>query len=102
MAVLRLEPDQKGPGPVASIQDANGELGAALEGTEAGGWLLLFWVPAYILAIVGHEAGHAFTTKHYGREVPRVGIGWYWFGPVAYIATSDMWLEGPTCTRACS
>jgi putative peptide zinc metalloprotease protein len=94
VAVLRLEPDQKGPGPVASIQDANGELGAALEGTEAGDWLLLFWVPAYILAIVGHEAGHAFTTKHYGREVPRVGIGWYWFGPVAYVDTSDMWLEG--------
>jgi putative peptide zinc metalloprotease protein len=71
-----------------------GELGAALEGTEAGGWLLLFWVPAYILAIVVHEAGHAFTTKHYGREVPRVGVGWYWFGPVAYVDTSDMWLEG--------
>jgi putative peptide zinc metalloprotease protein len=71
-----------------------GELGAALEETEAGGWLLLFWVPAYILAIVIHEAGHAFTTKHYGREVPRVGIGWYWFGPVTYVDTSDMWLEG--------
>jgi putative peptide zinc metalloprotease protein len=71
-----------------------GELGAALEETDAGGWLLLFWVPAYILAIVIHEAGHAFTTKHYGREVPRVGIGWYWFGPVAYVDTSDMWLEG--------
>ena len=71
-----------------------GKLGAALEGTEAGGWLLLFWVPAYLLAIVVHEAGHAFTTKHFGREVPRVGVGWYWFGPVAYVDTSDMWLEG--------
>jgi putative peptide zinc metalloprotease protein len=71
-----------------------GELGAALKGTEAGGWLLLFWVPAYLLAIVVHEAGHAFTTKRYGREVPRVGVGWYWFGPVAYVDTSDMWLEG--------
>jgi putative peptide zinc metalloprotease protein len=71
-----------------------GGLGAAVEGTEAGGWLLLFWVPAYLLAIVVHEAGHAFTTKHFGREVPRVGVGWYWFGPVAYVDTSDMWLEG--------
>jgi putative peptide zinc metalloprotease protein len=67
-----------------------GELGAALEGAEAGGWLVLFWVPAYLLAIVVHEAGHAFTTKHFGREVPRVGVGWYWFGPVAYVDTSDM------------
>lgn len=52
-----------------------GELGAVLERTEAGRWLCLFWVPAYILAIVVHEAGHAFTTKHFGREVPRVGVG---------------------------
>jgi len=71
-----------------------GKLGAALEGTKAGGWLVLFWVPAYLLAIVVHEAGHAFTTKHFGREVPRVGVGWYWFGPIAYVDTSDMWLEG--------
>jgi putative peptide zinc metalloprotease protein len=71
-----------------------GELGAALEGKEAGGWLLLFWIPATLVALLVHEAGHAFTTKHFGREVPRVGIGWYWFGPVAYVDTSDMWLEG--------
>jgi putative peptide zinc metalloprotease protein len=71
-----------------------GELGAALEESEAGGWLLLFWIPATQAALLVHEAGHAFTTKHFGREVPRVGIGWYWFGPVAYVDTSDMWLEG--------
>jgi hypothetical protein len=29
-----------------------------------------------------------------GREVPRVGVGWYWFGPIVYVDTSDMWLEG--------
>jgi putative peptide zinc metalloprotease protein len=71
-----------------------GELGTALEESEAGGWLLLFWIPATLVALLVHEAGHAFTTKHFGREVPRVGIGWYWFGPVAYVDTSDMWLEG--------
>jgi putative peptide zinc metalloprotease protein len=71
-----------------------GELGAALEESEAGGWLLLFWIPVTLVALLVHEVGHAFTTKHFGREVPRVGIGWYWFGPVAYVDTSDMWLEG--------
>src|SRR5215210_25967 len=71
-----------------------GELGTALEQSEAGGWLLLFWIPVTLVALFVHEAGHAFTTKHFGREVPRVGIGWYWFGPVAYVDTSDMWLEG--------
>ncbi len=67
-----------------------GELGTALEESEAGGWLLLFWIPATLGAILIHEAGHAFTTKHFGREVPRMGVGWYWFGPIAYIDTSDM------------
>jgi putative peptide zinc metalloprotease protein len=71
-----------------------GELGTTLEESQAGGWLLLFWIPATLVALLVHEAGHAFTTKHFGREVPRVGIGWYWFGPVAYVDTSDMWLEG--------
>src|SRR5215212_236056 len=71
-----------------------GELGTTLEASQAGGWLLLFWIPATLVALLVHEAGHAFTTKHFGREVPRVGIGWYWFGPVAYVDTSDMWLEG--------
>ena len=70
------------------------DLGTALEKSEAGGWLLLFWIPAALVAIAIHEAGHAFTTKHFGREVPRVGIGWYWFGPIAYVDTSDMWLAG--------
>ena len=71
-----------------------GDFGSALTETQAGGWLLLFWFPASLLALLIHEAGHAFTTKHYGREVPSVGVGWYWFGPIAYVDTSDMWLEG--------
>ena len=39
-----------------------------------------------------HEAGHGFTTKHCGREVLGIGLGWYWFGPIMYVDTSDMWL----------
>jgi putative peptide zinc metalloprotease protein len=54
--------------------------------------LLLFLVPAYLLSILAHEAGHAFTTKTFGYEVPRAGVGWYWFGPIAFVDTSDMWL----------
>jgi putative peptide zinc metalloprotease protein len=41
-----------------------------------------------------HEAGHAFTTKHFGRTVSGAGVGWYWFSPIAFIDTSEMWLAG--------
>lgn len=61
---------------------------------EAGGASLLFLIPAYLLAVILHEAGHAFTVKAFGREVPRAGIGWYWFGPVAFVDTTDMWMAG--------
>lgn len=56
-------------------------------------WLLLL-IPAYLLTILLHEAGHACTVKHFGYEVPGVGIGWYWFFPIAFVDTSDMWQAG--------
>ncbi|MDF5725498.1 MAG: cyclic nucleotide-binding domain-containing protein [Rhizonema sp. PD37] len=43
-------------------------------------------------ATIFHELGHAFTTKSFGRDVHRGGVGWYWFGPVFFVDTSDMWL----------
>jgi len=32
--------------------------------------------------------------KAFGREVLGAGVGWYWFAPMAYVDTSDMWLAG--------
>lgn len=46
----------------------------------------------YTLAVLAHEAGHAFTVKAFGREVPRLGMGWYWVTPFLFVDTSDMWL----------
>lgn len=57
--------------------------------TAAPWWYLL---PVYLGSIAVHEAAHAFTVKSFGREVPRVGVGWYWVTPVAFVDTSDMWL----------
>jgi putative peptide zinc metalloprotease protein len=51
-------------------------------------WLILL----VFIAIFLHEAAHAFTVKSFGREVPGIGIGWYWFCPIAFVDTSDMWL----------
>jgi putative peptide zinc metalloprotease protein len=52
-------------------------------------WLL---IPAVLACLVLHEAAHGFTTTHCGRKVNGVGIGWYWYGPIAFIDTSDIWL----------
>jgi putative peptide zinc metalloprotease protein len=55
---------------------------------------LLWIIPAALVSIVVHEAAHAFTVKAFGREVHRAGVGWYWFGPIAFVDTTDMWLDG--------
>lgn len=54
--------------------------------------LLLGMIPLSLLAVILHELGHAFAVKAFGREVHYIGVGWYWFGPVAFTDTTDMWL----------
>lgn len=53
---------------------------------------LILLIVSFLFSIFVHELGHAFTTKAFGREVLGVGIGLYWFGPMAFVDTSDMWL----------
>jgi CRP-like cAMP-binding protein/Zn-dependent protease len=55
--------------------------------------VLLLAYPALALSLVLHELAHAMTTKHYGREVHQGGVGLFYFAPVAFVDTSDMWLE---------
>jgi putative peptide zinc metalloprotease protein len=40
---------------------------------------------------------HALTTKAYGFQVHRFGVGWFWLGPMAFTDTTHMWLtsRGP-------
>jgi len=54
--------------------------------------LLLLILLGTFISVFLHEAAHAFTVKAFGREVNRGGVGWYWFGPMAFVDTSDMWL----------
>lgn len=54
-------------------------------------WLLMT-APAVLLSVVPHELAHGFAVKHFGREVLGMGVGWYWFGPIAFVDTSDMWM----------
>jgi len=53
--------------------------------------VLLFLIPTLMGAVILHEIGHVLTVKHFGREIRGAGVGWYWFGPVAFVDTSDMW-----------
>jgi len=60
--------------------------------SHAHGRLLLFSYLGLVVSVAIHEAGHAFATLAFGRRVQRSGVGWYWFGPIAFVDTSDMWL----------
>jgi putative peptide zinc metalloprotease protein len=69
--------------------------GPARQGLQASSpAVLLFLYPATIVSVVLHELGHALATKAAGRRVNGAGVGWYWFGPMAFVDTSDMWLSG--------
>ena len=62
-------------------------------GSSSTGGFVLFLLAGMEVQVLLHECGHALTTKHFGREVHAVGVGWYLFTPVAFVDTSDMWLE---------
>lgn len=55
--------------------------------------LLLGLIPLGLLGTLLHELGHAFAVKAFGRDVHYIGVGWYWFTPIAFTDTSDMWLS---------
>lgn len=54
--------------------------------------LVTLWL-AQIFAFFLHESGHALTTKHYGRTVPRAGFGIYLGLPAFFVDTTDIWME---------
>ena len=57
-------------------------------------WPVLPWVYAGVVAsTLLHEWAHALVVKSYGREVRAAGIGLYYLAPMAFVDTSDMWLE---------
>jgi putative peptide zinc metalloprotease protein len=54
---------------------------------------LWVWAASLALHVIVHETAHGLTCKHFGRQVHRAGIGWYFFAPVAFVDTSDIWAE---------
>lgn len=73
--------------PIAASEQASNSIRGV-----GGANLVGFAIAGYLVALLLHELGHAVTVKACGREVPRVGVGWYWFSPIAFVDTSDMWI----------
>jgi CRP-like cAMP-binding protein len=56
-------------------------------------WLfLILLIPVSGFTILLHEAGHAFTAKKFGYKVQRLGIGWFFLAPIAFVDVSELWL----------
>jgi putative peptide zinc metalloprotease protein len=54
---------------------------------------LLTLLVVNLVMIFIHEAAHALTTKHFGREVRRGGFMIYYGMPAFFVDTVDIWLE---------
>lgn len=78
----------------AAFLRTSGRVNTILHQSNRSMLILLFLIPAYLVSILIHEAGHAFTAKAFGHDVRRGGLGWHLFSPIAYVDTSDMWLAG--------
>ncbi|MCA8003502.1 PqqD family peptide modification chaperone [Burkholderia metallica] len=48
-------------------------------------------VSTFVTVLI-HETMHGLAMVHFGRQVGGGGIGWFWFCPVPFIDTSDIWL----------
>ncbi|MBL7161174.1 MAG: PqqD family peptide modification chaperone [Anaerolineales bacterium] len=48
---------------------------------------------ARTIALFIHEGGHAYTCKHYGREIHKSGVMIYYGSLAFYVDSTDIWLE---------
>lgn len=64
-----------------------------IESLQPSFWVfLLILIPISFVAIVFHEAAHAFTAKKLGFKIQNLGLGWLSLAPYAYTDTSSLWL----------
>lgn len=54
-------------------------------------YFIILIIPINVFTILLHEFAHAITTKHFAYKVNRFGLGWYWFSPIIYADTSEIW-----------
>ena len=61
-------------------------------GEYVGVGIVMLYVAQFI-AIFLHEAAHAFTCKHFKREVRRAGFMLYLGMPAFFVDTTDIWMD---------
>lgn len=62
------------------------------QGGKGRYWWLLAVLPLTIFTAGFHELAHAYTCKHFKREVHGFGFGWFWISAIVFCDTTDMWL----------
>lgn len=86
---------------VAGAPDAWAKATVALFVPEAAGW----WFAAWLLLKSVHELGHAIACIAFGGRLRTAGIAVFYFAPIPYVDTTDMWrlpnrLARMTCALA--
>jgi hypothetical protein len=54
---------------------------------------VIFLYVARTIALFIHEGGHAYTCKHYGREIHKSGVMIYYGSFAFYVDSTDIWME---------
>lgn len=60
----------------------------------------LWWIVAWVVLKLFHEAGHAAFAVKYGCRIHCAGISWIFFAPVPFVDLSGMWLNPNRWQRA--
>ena len=76
-------------GTAALFVTPSGSQGSTAIGTST----IVFTYLGLIGIVLVHEGAHALTCKHYGREVKEGGLSFYVGTLVAFVDTTDVWME---------
>ncbi len=76
-------------GTAALFVTPSGSQGSTAIGTST----IVFIYLGLIGIVLVHEGAHALTCKHYGREVKEGGLSFYVGTLVAFVDTTDVWME---------
>lgn len=72
---------------------SSGEYSLLKGGTSSLPFGLIALYIGRTIALFIHEGGHAYTCKHYGREIRKSGVMIYYGSLAFYVDSTDIWME---------